>query len=88
MILESLCNVFFGILEMFLRLLPTLEFSVNLSSLEELLITFSNIFIGIGYLLPVKALLPVITLSLLMDSSHIIWAIIIRIKSFIPTMGS
>lgn len=88
MILESLCNIFFGILEMFLRLLPTLEFSVNLSSLEELLITFSNIFIGIGYLLPVKALLPVITLSLLMDSSHIIWAIIIRIKSFIPTMGS
>lgn len=54
-----------------------------------------NVFNGIdtflsnvGYVIPITALMPILVSSLALSSSKIAWALIIRIKSFIPTMGA
>lgn len=43
---------------------------------------------GLGYILPMKGLLPILIISLGVTTFQITVAIIVRIKSFIPTMGS
>ena len=41
----------------------------------------------LGYLLPVSALLPIIIIKIGLRIFSIFWTIILKIKSFIPTMG-
>lgn len=43
---------------------------------------------AVGYLLPIKGLLGILTLSLSIKGVQIAWAILLRVKSFIPTMGA
>lgn len=42
----------------------------------------------IGYIFPVKALLPILGISFSVKSAQIVWSLILRFKSFIPTMGA
>ena len=41
----------------------------------------------LGYLFPVSALLPIIIIKIGLRVFSIFWTIILKIKSFIPTMG-
>lgn len=43
---------------------------------------------SLNYWLPISALLPIIVIELAVMGFKIIWAIILRVKSFIPTMGA
>jgi hypothetical protein len=43
---------------------------------------------GIGYVLPMGALMPILVASLAIDSFRFIWYVVIRVKSFIPLMGN
>lgn len=43
---------------------------------------------ALGYLLPIKALMPILVISFGISAFKISWAIILRVKSFIPTMGA
>lgn len=48
----------------------------------------NNLLSCIGFVLPVAALSPILVTSLVFRFGHVAWAMIIRIKSFIPTMGA
>jgi hypothetical protein len=48
----------------------------------------SEVFGMVSYLFPVAALLPIIIMSIALDTFRIIMAIVVRIKSFIPSMGA
>lgn len=48
----------------------------------------SNLLLPLGFLFPVKALMPILGLSILLEAIRLPWYAIIRAKSFIPTMGA
>lgn len=41
----------------------------------------------VAWILPIGELLPLFIIRLLLESLNILWKVILRIKSFIPTMG-
>lgn len=43
---------------------------------------------NLGYIFPITSLLTIFGLKILLRNARNIWALIIRVKSFIPTMGS
>lgn len=47
----------------------------------------SGFLANVAYVLPVKQMLGMITFSAILDHFTTIWSLILRIKSFIPTMG-
>lgn len=47
-----------------------------------------NIFDVLTYVFPVWAILPIIFITFAITGFSFIWSIILRVKSFIPTMGS
>lgn len=84
MITEAILSLFLGLGDMFLNMLPSLNFTIPGGVLSVTTIMFN----GIGYVLPVADLLPILFFSILFDNFHVVWSIILRIKSFIPTMGA
>lgn len=49
---------------------------------------FNSILNLLGFMFPVAGLLPILVISFGIKYFQIMWALLIRIKSFIPTMGS
>lgn len=80
-----------GILN-FLALIPNLLLdslgNISISIPENVFEGLNTIFNCLGFVFPVKGLLLILSLSFLIKNFQIIWAIILRIKSFIPTMGA
>lgn len=64
--------------------LPNIEFNIPDNVLEG----YSYIAQYINYFVPVSELMPILAISVSLSVFHIIWAIVLRIKSFIPTMGA
>lgn len=73
-----------GLIDGFLSALPEIKFEMPENIMDNLI----GIFEIVCFLLPVKALLPILITSVTIDLAQIVIAIIIRIKSFIPTMGA
>lgn len=48
----------------------------------------NSIFGCLGFIFPISGLLVILGISFAIKNFQIIWAIILRIKSFIPTMGN
>ena len=50
----------------------------------------SNIFDGncLGFIFPISGLLVILGVSFTIKNFQIIWSLILRIKSFIPSMGA
>jgi len=48
----------------------------------------SSVLPFLGYLLPIVALLPLMGIEMAVMIFKIVWAIILRVKSFVPTMGA
>ena len=67
-----------------IAMLPTV--SVSLPS--NIVLTGSNIFAGLGYFLPMPLILSLIGIKYSLKLSRVAMALVIRIKSFIPTMGA
>lgn len=67
-----------------LDLLPDMSVAIPSNISEGL----NNILGLLGFVFPVKGLLLILSLSFGIKGFHIIWAIILRIKSFIPTEGN
>lgn len=65
-------------------LLPTLD---AIAIPENALSSMGDVFGAIGYIVPWKGLLPIFTISFSILGFRIMWAFILRIKSFIPTLG-
>lgn len=84
MITEMILNFIFLPVNALLALLPDITLSIPDGVFDGL----KNIFGMLGFIFPIKGLLVILTVSISIKLFHIIWALVIRIKSFIPTMGS
>lgn len=86
MITDLVLNVFFAIPYLLLSSMSGLDFNVALP--DSFFSTLDNISSGVGYVLPVAGLLPIFLVTIGVYTFRIVWSIVIRVKSFIPTMGS
>lgn len=84
MITEFLINSYCFVINGFISLLPTVNFTFP----SNLLSTISDLVVGIGYVLPIPALMPIFFISISITMFKVVLAIIVRVKSFIPTMGA
>lgn len=84
MLLKALFQVILAIPKLIINLFPSIDLLIPSGVVDSASIIFSYI----GYFLPVKGLIPIIVLGLALDNAHLIWTVVLRIKSFIPTMGA
>lgn len=84
MITEALLNFLFFVPNLLLDSMAGLTIAIPLGIYEPLL----DAIVAIGSLMPVAQLLPILVIEFSVQSFRIIWALIIRAKSFIPTMGA
>lgn len=84
MITEGILNI--------LAFLPNLLLDsmkeISISIPENIFDGLNSIFGCLGFVFPISGLLIILSLSFLIKNFQIIWSLILRIKSFIPTMGS
>ena len=83
MITEAILNIFMIIPQLIVDLLPTIDYTLP----TDLFDTVTSVFYGLGYVLPLVRLTPIIAIDLSLSMFKIVVAIVIRCKSFIPTMG-
>ena len=62
--------------------------TVSLAIPESVYSAMDMLFSALGYLFPVKLLLPILVVSGVLSGFRLLVAIVCRIKSFIPTMGN
>lgn len=86
MITEAILNLFLNPLK---GLLDSISFGIDIIVIPAEVITgFQTLFSNLCYLFPVVQLLPILFFSIALSSIHLTWVVILRIKSFIPTMGN
>ena len=83
MITEAILNIFMIIPQLIVDLLPTIDYTLP----TDLFDTITSVFYGLGYVLPLVRLVPIIAIDLSLSMFKIVVAIVVRCKSFIPTMG-
>ena len=83
MITETIISLFTFIPLQLLKALP--DFSIEFP--DSVFDGFVNILSGLAYILPIAGLLPIFAISIGMSVFKVAWALVIRTKSFIPTMG-
>ena len=84
MLVEAIFTLLLFIPNLLFSMLPTISLEIP----GNIMSGVSGIFGAINYIFPVAALLPILIMSLALDGFRIIVAIVVRIKSFIPGMGS
>lgn len=84
MITELLIAAFMEASWGLISLLPVVDFTIPDGAFNTLVSAMRSL----GYLLPVSALLPIIAIKISLKGVRIVMALIVRIKSFIPTMGA
>jgi len=82
MITEALIAMFFGFIKL---IMPTYHGTFGLP--DNFIDMFQSILESVRWFLPLNVLVPMFLVSVGIDIFHITWKIILRIKSFIPTMG-
>lgn len=86
MITDLIINILMAIPYFLLNGLESLNFNLELpNNFFTILNEFSS---GVGYVLPVSKLLPIFFITISLYCFRIYWSLVIRIKSFIPGMGS
>jgi hypothetical protein len=83
MIFEVIIQAFMIIPTLILSFLPTLSIEIP----DNILSVIYYVFIAVGTFFPIGGLLPIFIVNLSLDLFKIIMAVVVRIKSFIPTMG-
>lgn len=83
MIFTVIINLFLLLFKGLIIILPTLSFTIP----DNICRTIANFFAGVTYFFPIKALLPILIFSVALNSFKILYNLILRVKSFIPTMG-
>lgn len=84
MITEALINVFLFLPKLLLQALPDIDISIP----KDVFNTLQNFLLNLEYIFPIVELLPILVISISLSLFKIAWALVIRIKSFIPTMGA
>lgn len=65
-------------------MLPALDFTID----NQVFSWFINVLKIINLVLPINQLLPILYIGFTITFFKLIWALILRVKSFIPTMGA
>lgn len=86
MITDAIINAILFLPTLLLTGLDALDFNFSLPA--GVYDTLYNISKGVGYVLPLPFLLSISAIKLGIHSFRLIWSVILRIKSFIPTMGA
>lgn len=68
---------------MLINAIPALDVSMS----NEYIDIFKSYMSYVAYFIPVAGLIPIILLNFAIANFRIIWALILRVKSLIPTMG-
>ncbi|MCL2018319.1 MAG: hypothetical protein FWG70_01050 [Oscillospiraceae bacterium] len=84
MITEAIINLMMFLPEKLIEMLPELEFTIPKVVNDNIL----NVLKGVAWVFPTVLLLPLFASSLAVDMAKIVMAIIARVKSFIPFMGT
>lgn len=84
MIFDTLFSVLFAPINLLLSALPTIGFQLPDGVFNSIVDTCAFI----GYVLPINSVLACISIRLSMYVARAAMAVIVRVKSFIPTMGS
>lgn len=84
MITEGILNILAFIPNLLLDGMQGLSLSIP----NDIFNGLNNIFNCLGFLFPISGLLLILGVSFAIKSFQIIWSIILRVKSFIPTMGA
>lgn len=84
MITDTIINIFLALPRNLLALLPDVNIELPEVAFQELF----DIISSLTWALPVVALMPILVISFMLQGFKIAWALLIRIKSFIPTMGA
>lgn len=84
MITDKILNILFYFPLLLAKALPDMDFSIP----DNVFNGFNTFLFNVGYIIPIKALMPILVSSFAISTLKIMWALIIRIKSFIPTMGA
>ena len=83
MLIEWLIAPFFSLFGWFVELLPTIDITIP----DGVFSVLPNLLNGIGYFIPVRGLLPILLFSISIHSFRFVYKVILRIKSFIPTIS-
>lgn len=84
MITELILKFIFLPVNALIDILPNISFSIP----DNIFNGLKDILGMLGFIFPVKGLLVILGTSISIKLFHIIWALILRIKSFIPTEGN
>lgn len=84
MIIDSILSFILSIPNALLDGLPDVDLSAVGSGMSYL----NSILAYIGYFIPISELIPLMVIELAVIGFKIVWAIVLRVKSFIPTMGN
>lgn len=84
MITDKILNILFYLPLLLAKAVPDMDFSIP----DNVFNGFNTFLFNVGYIIPIKALIPILVSSFTISFFQIAWALVIRIKSFIPTMGA
>lgn len=84
MITETLLNILSAPLLLLLDLLPDITISIPNDAFSSI----NSLFSTLGYIFPMTTYVVIIGLKTSLKLAKITIALIVRIKSFIPTMGA
>ena len=83
-LLNFISSAFYDLMIEVIEQLPDIDFAVPQGIWDGL----EHIAYGVAYFLPINDLLPILYIDISLSVFHIVWAIILRVKSFIPMMGA
>lgn len=85
MLFDNFINFLLSPIDLLISILPSFsDFNVPQSALNSI----GDLLGGLGYIVPWRGILPIFYLSASWVGFRMLWAILLRIKSFIPTMGA
>jgi len=84
MIVDAILDLILSVPLALLNALP----DINIEISENVFNGMETFFGNVAYALPVVQLLPILIISNALMLFRVAWAIVIRVKSFIPTMGA
>lgn len=84
MIWEKILSFLLSGVMSLLDLLPDLDLNFAAGGFDVV----KDILYGVNYFIPFKSVFPILFLSASITGFRIVWALVLRIKSFIPTMGA
>jgi len=84
MITDFLLNLVVSVPMMLLDAMGDFSIAIPAGVFDGLFIVLANV----AFFVPIGGLMPILQISFSIKGTQILWALLIRVKSFIPTMGA